>query len=491
MSILSENCTYFLNKLHTQFGNLHNKILENRKKKYDYSIYVHNGKISTKNIPKDLLNRTIEITGPADRKLMINAFNSKANGYMCDMEDSLSPTWENVKNGHQNIYDYVHKQLEFTCPIKGKHYSVENYSSTTFHMRPRGLHLFEKHFLTEEGENMSASLFDFGVHFFNNCERSIENGTGLYLYLPKMENADEANFWNEVFEFSENALNVPKGSICVTVLVEHIHLAFEMEKVILNLKDYIVGMNCGRWDYIFSYIKKFTHLTLPNRSLVNMSCHFMESYVKLLVNNCHKHGIFAMGGMSALIPSRNPEENVTNFEKIYKDKQKEALQGLDGTWIAHPGLYDIAVKAFSENRVVQGDNQFEYYNLENESITPEDLLELPKGTITTSGVKENVEAFLLYTHNWLNGSGAVGLNNMMEDAATAEISRAQLWTWMKNKAVNENTGREITLNFVLEVLDNVYTEKGGNMERARRLVERLLKEKEFSEFLTTHAYELL
>jgi malate synthase len=489
MTILNSECSQFLNTLHENFGNKHQEILKNRANPYEYKIYKHDGKIATKNIPHDLLNRTIEITGPADRKLMINAFNSKANGYMCDMEDSLSPSWENVQNGHQNIYDYVHRQLKFTCPVKGKNYEVVDYTSTTFHMRPRGLHLFEKHFITESGDEISASLFDFGVHFFNNCKRIIENGTGLYLYLPKMECAEEAGFWNEVFEFAEDTLNVPRGTICATVLVEHIHLAFEMEKVILNLQNYIVGMNCGRWDYIFSYIKKFTDLTLPNRSLVNMSCHFMESYVKLLVNNCHKHGVFAMGGMSALIPSRNPDENIENFEKIYKDKQKEASQGLDGTWIAHPGLYDTAVKAFSENRVVQGDNQLEYYNISNDRITSEDLLELPKGTITTSGVYENVEAFLLYTHNWLNGSGAVGLNNMMEDAATAEISRAQLWTWMRNKAVNEDTGKEITLDFVYEILEQIYKEKGGNMEKARSIVEKLLKEETLSEFLTTHAYE--
>ena len=344
MTILSDNCISFLIKLHVKFGNLHKQILYNRKQDYKYNIYKSNTKIYTKNIPNDLLNRTIEITGPADRKLMINAFNSKANGYMCDLEDSLSPTWQNIKQGHKNIYDYVHHQLQFTCPVKDKKYSVVDYTSTTFHVRPRGLHLYEKHFLTEEGENMSASLFDFGVHFYNNCKKLIENGTGVYLYLPKMENADEASFWNEVFKFSENELNVPRGTISVTVLVEHIHLAFEMEQVIYNLKDYIVGMNCGRWDYIFSYIKKFKE-TLPNRSMINMSCHFMENYVKLLVNNCHLHGIFAMGGMSALIPSRNPEENITNFEKIYKDKQKEALQGLDGTWIAHPGLYDVACKS--------------------------------------------------------------------------------------------------------------------------------------------------
>ena len=397
-------------------------------------------------IPQELLNRQVEITGPVDRKMIINGLNSKAMVYMADFEDSQSPTWSGVMEGQINLYDAVRKEITFTNP-QGKEYKL-NPEIALLMVRPRGLHLDEKNVLFN-GELVSASLFDFAYYFFHNVHECLKQERGIYFYIPKLEHHQEAMFWQEVFAAAEKYFDLPQGTIRVTVLIETITAVFEMHEILYHLKNYCVGLNCGRWDYIFSYIKKQSHLEdkiLPNRDQVNMGTHFLRSYSKLLIATCHKRGALAMGGMAAQIPIKNDEEkNDIALNKVREDKEREAQTGHDGTWVAHPGLVGMVKRIFS-NWVSNG-NQLNKMLPEADEITSSDLLAVPEGEITLAGMKDNIEVSIHYLAAWFSGNGCVPINNLMEDLATAEISRAQLWQWVHRREAKLSDGQAITKEF--------------------------------------------
>jgi len=449
-------------------------------------------------LPKDLLDRRVEITGPVDRKMIINALNSGVKVFMADFEDSNSPTWENCINGQINLKDAINKTISFYNPIKDKKYTL-NKDIATLMVRPRGWHLKEKNF-SYKGNSISASIFDFGLYFFHNVNQLIENGTGPYFYLPKMENHLEARLWNDIFIEAQNYMQVPVGTIKATVLIETILAAFEMDEILYELKEHSAGLNCGRWDYIFSFIKKFKNdsdFILPDRSEVTMDRHFLSSYVKLLVYTCHKRKVHAMGGMAAQIPIKNNDSaNTLAMNKVREDKKREAVAGHDGTWIAHPGLAPIALDAF--NTIMPNDNQIDM-ELIDPQIKKEDLLKVPKGKITEQGFRDNIKVGIQYVEAWLNGNGCVPLYHLMEDAATAEISRSQLWQWIKNKVkINDE---EITKDFfdiiLKEELGSIKNEIGndrynnGKFDLAANLFKDMILKDDFDEFLTLPAYKYI
>src|SRR6266478_6068385 len=394
-------------------------------------------------IPRDLRDRRVEITGPVDRKMIINALNSGANVFMADFEDSNSPTWQNNLQGQANLRDTVAGTIAYTSP-EGKQYRL-NSQVATLMVRPRGWHLDEKHFEVDE-KPISASLFDFGLYFFHNAKHLIANGSGPYFYLPKMESHLEARLWNDVFWLAQDELGIPRGTIRATVLIETILAAFEMDEILYELRDHSSGLNCGRWDYIFSFIKKFRnrHFVLPDRSILTMDKHFLKSYVDLLIQTCHRRGIHAMGGMAAQIPIKNdPAANERALGKVRQDKLREVRAGHDGTWVAHPGLVPIAKEIFDTH--MTGSNQI-HRRPDDVHVTPADLLAVPEGEITEDGLRWNIDVGLQYLEAWLRGSGCVPIYNLMEDAATAEICRAQVWQWIKHGA-KLNDGRTITPDF--------------------------------------------
>src|SRR5213080_3560106 len=383
-------------------------------------------------IPADLADRRVEITGPVDRKMIINALNSGARVYMADFEDSKAPTWRNNLEGQLNLRDAVRGTIEFTSP-EGKRYTLAPQTATLM-VRPRGWHLDEKH-VTVDGHPISASLFDFGLFFFHNAKALIAKGTGPYFYLPKLESHLEARLWNDVFNFAQDALGIPRGTIRATVLIETILAAFEMDEILYELKDHSAGLNCGRWDYIFSFIKKFRHrpgFVLPNRVRVTMDRHFLKSYVDLLIHTCHRRRAHAMGGMAAQIPIKHdPVANEAALEKVRQDKLREVRAGHDGTWVAHPGLVPVAAQVFDAS--MPGPNQL-HVARDDVRVTASDLLAVPEGEITEAGLRTNVDVGIQYLESWLRGSGCVPIYNLMEDAATAEISRSQVWQWMRHGA---------------------------------------------------------
>ena len=441
-------------------------------------------------IPKDLTDRRVEITGPVDRKMIINALNSGASVFMADFEDANSPTWSNNLEGQQNLGDAIRRRIEFVSP-EGKRYELASKLATLM-VRPRGWHLVEKHFLVE-GQPISASLFDFGLFFFHNAKELLARGTGPYFYLPKLESHLEARLWNDVFCFAQEELGVPHGSIRATVLIETILAAFEMDEILYELRDHSAGLNCGRWDYIFSFIKKFSsrpEFLLPDRSLVTMDRHFLASYVELLIQTCHRRGIHAMGGMAAQIPIRNDQAaNEAALEKVRKDKLREVKAGHDGTWVAHPGLVPIAKEIF--DAYMPEANQIAKPRIDR-PIGAQDLLAVPDGEITESGLRWNVDVGLQYLDSWLRGSGCVPIYNLMEDAATAEICRAQIWQWLKNGARMTN-GETVTEAFVRKVLKERTAELSGDekLQMAAQILEDLMISKDFTEFLTLAAYDRL
>lgn len=450
-------------------------------------------------IPKDLQDRRVEITGPVDRKMIINALNSNVKVFMADFEDSNSPTWNNIINGQINLRDAVNRTINFTNPVNGKYYSL-NDDNATLMVRPRGWHLDEKNVLLNNSP-ISASIFDFSLYFFHNAKRLINNGTGPYFYLPKLENHLEARLWNDIFIFSQEKLDIPKGTIKATVLIETILAAFEMDEILYELKDHSAGLNCGRWDYIFSFIKKFkasSDFILPDRSDVTMSRHFLSSYVKLLVYTCHKRGVHAMGGMAAQIPIKNnQEENEKAMNLVRVDKEREAAAGHDGTWIAHPGLGEIALSAF--NKEMPNENQIDR-KMEDPKITAMDLLKVPNGKITIDGLRHNIKVGLQYVEAWLCGNGCVPLYNLMEDAATAEISRAQLWQWIKHGCALD-TGKKISSSYFMmifeEELSKIEEEIGeerfnnGKFKLASEIFKSMIVSENFDEFLTLPAYQYI
>jgi len=448
-------------------------------------------------LPKDLLDRRVEITGPVDRKMIINALNSGANVFMADFEDSSTPSWANMIEGQANLRDAVARTITFADPASGKQYKL-NDKIAVLKVRPRGWHLPERHVLVD-GEPMSGSLFDFGLFFFHNAKVLLAKGSGPYFYLPKLENHLEARLWNEVFVHAEAAVGVPKGSIKATVLIETVLASFEMDEILWELREHSAGLNCGRWDYIFSFIKKFRNqpwAVLPDRAQVTMTTHFLRSYSQLVIKTCHRRNVHAMGGMAAQIPIKDdPAANQAALDKVTADKQREAGDGHDGTWVAHPGLVKLAKDVF--DKAMPEANQIARKR-QDVHVTAADLIQIPKGDITEAGLRQNINVGIGYIEAWLRGIGCVPLYNLMEDAATAEISRAQVWQWLRHQA-KLNDGRTVDTALCRRILQEELEKTkamvgearyaGGRYGDAAKLFRQLIEEPQFGEFLTLPAYD--
>ena len=452
-------------------------------------------------IPHDLQDRRVEITGPVDRKMVINALNAPVMTFMADFEDSCSPTWSNIIHGQINLRDAINKDIEFIRESDQKHYTL-NQQTATLIVRPRGWHLNEKHVLVNE-EEVSGGLFDFAIFLANNHEALSQNGSGPYFYLPKLESHLEARLWNDVFIAAQDFLNIDRGTIKATVLIETILAAFEMDEILYELREHSAGLNCGRWDYIFSFIKKFRNdadSILPNRDEVIMTRHFLKSYVDGLIKTCHKRNVHAMGGMAAQIPIKNnTQKNNEAMSKVESDKLREANAGHDGTWIAHPGLSSIAMGTFNS---IMGDQANQINNKRDDvNITAHDLLKVPNGMITEEGLRHNIRVGVQYIEAWLSGNGCVPLYNLMEDAATAEISRSQIWQWINHNASFTDTNQTIDENLFISILDQEITQlielRGDsnfnqvNLDHAIDLFKGMSTNSEFDQFLTLSAYNYL
>lgn len=451
-------------------------------------------------IPADLMDRRVEITGPVERKMIINALNSGANVYMADFEDSHSPTWKHTMEGQVNLRDAVSGTITYTNPDNGKFYEL-NEETATLMVRPRGWHLEEKH-VQMNGRPISASLFDFALFFFHNTQTLLNNGSGPYFYLPKLESHLEARLWNDVFNLAQDELGIPRGTIRATVLIENILAAFEMDEILYELREHSAGLNCGRWDYIFSAIRKFRNhptFVLPDRAQVTMTTHMMHSYSLLLIKTCHRRGIHAMGGMAAQIPIKHdPEANEFALSKVRADKEREAKDGHDGTWVAHPGLVAIAKEQF--DKYMPTLNQIQRQR-EDVQVTAVDLLTVPQGDITEAGLRTNIDVGIQYMAAWLDGNGCVPIYNLMEDAATAEISRAQVWQWLHNPGTRLADGRPITQELVEQLIPKVMESlkemegeeafRQGKYQEASQLFSDIMMKDTFTEFLTLPAYERL
>ena len=447
--------------------------------------------------PADLNDRRVEITGPVERKMMINALNSGARVFMADFEDALSPPWTNVITGQVNCTEAVRRTLEYTSP-EGKRYRLGDRLATLV-VRPRGWHLEEKHVLLD-GEPMSASLFDFGLYFFHNAQELLARGSGPYFYLPKLESHTEARLWNEVFDLAQDALGIPRGTIRATVLIETILAAYQMDEILYELRDHAAGLNAGRWDYLFSIIKNFRDrpdFLLPDRSQLTMSIPFMRAYTELLVKTCHRRGAHAIGGMAAFIPSRrDPQVNEIALAKVREDKTREARAGYDGAWVAHPDLVPIVEEVFGavlKDRPHQKDRQRDDVEVRSEQLLD---VRVPDGRVTDAGLRNNISVALQYLAAWLAGSGAVAINNLMEDAATAEIARSQLWQWIRHGAKTES-GEPVTLARCCAILreeSERLAAEGSDPARlasAGQLLDALFSAEVFPEFLTLSAYQKL
>jgi malate synthase len=453
--------------------------------------------------PADLIDRRVEITGPTERKMLVNALNSGAKVFMADFEDASTPTWHNKVQGQINLTDAIERRIDFTTP-EGKTYALKP-SVAALMPRPRGWHLPEKHVLVD-GEPISGGLFDFGMFFFHNVARLQALGTRPYFYLPKMESHLEARLWNDVFVHAQESLSVPRGTIRATVLIETIPAAFEMDEILYELREHSYGLNAGRWDYMFSMIKTFRdrgeEYLLPDRNSVTMTVPFMRAYSELLVQTCHKRGAFAMGGMAAFIPSRRDAEiNRVALEKVKADKEREARAGFDGTWVAHPDLVETAMEEFD---AVLGDrpNQIDKQR-PDVHVTADDLLaaNATPGERTSGGLRTNVDVGIRYLESWLRGNGAAAIHNLMEDAATAEISRSQVWQWVHNDIVLADTGEQVTVALVRQVADEVTAEvrgeigddayESGRWAEAREIFEQVALADDFVDFLTLPAYDRL
>ena len=505
--VFTKEAGAFLAELHHRFEPRRIDLLRGRNARYaalvegkgfDFlpeTAEVRNGSWKVAEAPPDLEKRHVEITGPVERKMMINALNSGADTFMSDFEDSLSPTWTNVVDGHVNLMDAVRRTLSFRSP-EGKPYELHEKTAVLL-VRPRGWHLGEKH-VHVAGQPVSASLADFGLTFFHNAKEQVARGSGPYFYLPKMESHIEARLWNDVFVAAQEMLGLPRGTIRATVLIETLPAAFEMNEILFELKDHVSGLNAGRWDYIFSLIKKWRNrrdLVLPDRGQVTMTVPFMRAYTELLVQTCHKRGAHAMGGMAPFIPSRkNPEINEVALARVRADKEREANDGFDGTWVAHPDLVPTAREVF--DRVIGASKANQKEKLREDVHTRASELvdvHVPGGSITEAGVRLNISVALQYLNSWLLGNGAAAINNLMEDAATAEISRAQLWQQLTNGAKLDD-GRVVTPQLYERLRDEELAKLGGESEGryrdARALLDGLV-EGPFIEFLTLPAYEKL
>jgi len=508
-SILSDEALAFVAGLERRFGKRRRELLERRRevqKKIEGgwlpdfradTAAVREGDWKVGRIPADLLDRRVEITGPVDRKMVINALNSGANVFMADFEDASTPTWSNLIEGHLNLRDANTGTIAFDDPQNGRHYKL-NPKHAVLLVRPRGWHLEEAHLLVD-GQRMSGSLFDFGLYFFHNAKALLAKGSGPYFYLPKMEHCEEARLWNDVFVAAQQQLGVPNGTVKVTVLIETIMATFEMEEILYELKDHIVGLNCGRWDYIFSFIKKFRSrpdFVLPDRGQVTMTSHFLRSYSQHLIKVCHRRGAFAMGGMAAQIPIKNdPKANDEALGKVRADKQREVGDGHDGTWVAHPGLVPIAKKIFDAG--MSGPNQLARQR-QDVNVGARDLLTVPTGSITEAGLRQNLSVGVQYVEAWLRGVGCVPIFNLMEDAATAEISRAQVWQWVRHgariaggaaidAALVARTMEEELEKIRASVGDAAYA--AGRYREAADMFVEMVTTDDFQDFLTLPAYE--
>jgi malate synthase len=509
--ILTEDAIEFLTELHQKFNNKRLSLLEDRKKQqvlFDAGALpcfpAETRMIRESNwiaaiTPRDLLDRRVEITGPVDRKMVINALNSGANTFMADFEDSTSPTWSNLMEGQQNLIDAVNKTITLEDSVRNKKYAL-NEKTAVLIVRPRGLHLNEKNIRIDDQET-SGSLIDFGLYAFHNHEQLSKSGTAPYFYLPKLEHYLEARWWNEVFEFAQEYLGEQNGTFKATVLIETITASFQLDEIIFELRDHIVGLNCGRWDYIFSFIKKLRRnktYIVPNRDQVTMNTPFMSAYSQLVIQRCHKRNIHAIGGMAAQIPIKNDEEaNNIAFDKVVTDKRREVQNGHDGTWVAHPDLVPLAKSVFDKYMPTQ--NQI-HVKREDVNAVEEDLLAVPKGTITEEGVRKNISISVLYIASWLNGQGAAALHHLMEDAATAEISRSQLWQWLQNEVVLDNN-KALTEDYyhrlAMEEFEKIKKIVGDdnhekqNYHLAEQLLDTLVVNDNFIEFLTLIGYKYL
>ena len=507
--ILTKECLAFVAELEREFKRERLGVLQERlRKQFDLdngalpdfleeTKSIRDSEWKVASIPKDLLDRQVEITGPVDRKMIINALNSDAKTFMTDFEDSMSPTWQNIIQGQINLMDLWNDEIDFKDPNSGKEYKL-NPNPSVLIVRPRGWHLEEAH-IEIDGERISGGIFDYAVYLFHNHKNIFEKNTGPYFYLPKMESYLEARLWNKVFNKAQEMLNIPIGTCKATVLIETLPAAFQMDEILYELKDHIVGLNCGRWDYIFSYIKRLGNnpdYILPDRSQVVMGDAFLNAYSLLLIKTCHKRGAFAMGGMAAQIPVKNDDEkNNAAFNKVKMDKEREVKNGHDGTWVAHPGLVPTALDVFSSS--ISGENQLDV-SLDNVNITQKDLLEVHKGEKTEDGMRECIRVGIQYIAAWLGGRGAVPLYNLMEDAATAEISRAQIWQWLKH-STSLNDGRTVTIELFQSILEDEINGlkeiigenqwKDGKYEKAIELFEKMSISPDCKEFLTLSAYE--
>lgn len=507
--ILSPEALAFVVELERRFGPERKKLLQKRierqarldaGEKPDFlpeTKHIREGDWTVSPLPADILDRRVEITGPVDRKMIINALNSGAYVFMADFEDASTPSWENMIDGQFNLIDANKGSIDFTDPASGKAYKLGPKPATLF-VRPRGWHLPEKHVLVD-GVPMSGGLFDFGLYFFHNARIRKEQGKGCYFYLPKMESHLEARLWNQIFDFSEDTLKMPRGTIRGTVLIETILAAFEMDEILYELRTHSAGLNCGRWDYIFSFIKKFAKqpwAVLPDRAQVTMTVPFMRNYSLLAIKTCHRRNVHAMGGMAALIPIKNDEKaNAEAMAKVSADKQREATDGHDGTWVAHPGLVPIAKAEF--DAVMKEANQIARQR-QDVHVEAKDLLAMPTGSISEAGLRQNVNVSIGYLEAWLRGIGCVPLYNLMEDAATAEISRAQVWQWRHHKS-KLNDGRLIDAALIEKTIEEELAKTrdmvgadrfdGGKYAEAAEIFRKLALAEEFTEFLTLPAYD--
>lgn len=509
--ILSPEALNFVAELERLFGDTRRALLKQRCFKqqrlnagllpdfHDGTSGIRQSEWKVRPAPADLQDRRVEITGPVDRKMLINALNSGAKCFMADLEDAHSPHWKATVEGQINLREAVNRTLSYTSP-DGQAYQL-NQQLATLIVRPRGWHLEEKH-LSVDGRLVSAAFFDFGLYLFHNAATLIKNGSGPYFYLPKMESYLEARLWREVFAWAEQELDLAPASIRCTALIETITAAFEMDEILYELRDYICGLNCGRWDYIFSFIKRFhahPEYVLPDRSQITMSVPFLRAYSKLLINTCHRRGAHAMGGMAAQIPIRDdPQADAAAKDKVREDKEREAGDGYDGTWVAHPGLVPVAMEVF--DRYMPSANQLDHID-RSLNVKSADLLQLPDGEITEAGLRNNVSAALRYIAAWLGGRGAVPIHHLMEDAATAEIARSQIWQWIRYPKGVLNDGRKVSYQLfdqtVSDELHDIRSEIGdlayesGDFDQAAELLRKIVAKDEFEEFLTIPAYEQL
>jgi len=505
--ILTPEAVDFVVRLHREFESCRQELLQRRAERQhrldggelpDFlpeTANVRSSEWRVARAPADLQDRRVEITGPVDRKMMINALNSGANVFMADFEDALSPTWANVIQGQINLRDAVRRTITFTGP-DGRVYRLAEQTATLV-VRPRGWHLDERHLLVD-GRPVSASLFDFGLYLFHNAREVLERGSGPYFYLPKLESHREARLWNDVFTFAQDALGIPRGSIRATVLIETILAAFEMDEILYELREHASGLNAGRWDYIFSIIKKFRrwpHFLLPDRAQITMTVPFMRAYTELLVKTCHRRGAHAIGGMAAFIPSRrDPQVNEVALARVREDKERESRDGFDGTWVAHPDLVPVAREAFDR---VLGEQPHQIERQRDDvQVSARHLLDVrvPGGEITEAGFRNNVSVGLQYLDSWLQGQGAAAIFNLMEDTATAEIARAQLWQWRQHQASLAH-GRPVTAELYQHVRDEELERLGGRsrgrLAAAAEILDRLVLDDQFTEFLTFIAGDYL